>query len=161
MRTRSRGRRQLPVGINWSVISHYFSVGGPHCQDGFFSADARPTWVSSRSKPVILRSSSSPSSVSNIRHSVSGLPQHLIQEQNIIGDHTSSQVMFHSVDTVNHSVNFPIFVGHNQLERAEQFLSASVEVLHKLVQRHFDGCRLVGSIAGGDCVVLQLLASEG
>lgn len=99
-------------------------MGGPDCQNGFFGADACASRVSARSEPVVLRSSGGSGPIACIGHAVDGLAKHPIEEQHVIGDHSCSEVMREVVAAVDDGVDVLVAVLNDQLEGAEQLLTA-------------------------------------
>ena len=68
---------------------------------------------------MILRRASRPCPISSIGHSVDGLPKDTIEEKDIIGHHSRSQVVRKVVATTYHSIDVLVRIGHDQLERTK------------------------------------------
>lgn len=85
-------------------------------KNSFFSSDSGTSRISSRSKPMILWGTCSSGSHAAISNSIDTLSQNFIKEQHIIWNDTCSQVMVHSVQTVNHCIDLVVIVRDNDLE---------------------------------------------
>jgi hypothetical protein len=91
-------------------------MGSPYSQNSLFGSDSSTSWITSWPKPMVLWSSSGPSPDSRISYSIGCLTQHPVQKQNIIGNDTSRQMVAKIVQALNHSVDFVLFVGNDDLE---------------------------------------------
>lgn len=121
-------------------------MGCPDCQNCLLSADACPSRVSTGSEPVVLRSSSSPAPDAGVGNSVNSLPKDLVQEENIVGDNAGSEVVAEVIAALDDCVNVLVRIGHDELERPEEFATTKIKVLNELLEADLNSGGFVGAV---------------
>ena len=135
-----------PVRSKRSIVSNYLSVSCPNSKKSLFRSNSSTSGISTRTKPVILRSSSSSSSDAWVSHPISSLSKDSIKESNIIRDNTSSQMMTKVIAALDDRINILIWVRNNDLEGTKELSAAKVKVVDELGKTHLNSSWLIWSI---------------
>lgn len=109
---------------------------------------------------MVLRRTGGPCPVSSVSHSIDGLTQHPVEEEHIVGNHTSSEMVGEIVTAANNSIDILISVWHNQLEGTEELLTAKLEVGQELTQWHIHSSGLVCAINLRDGVICEWFSTK-
>mmetsp|Transcript_1987 Transcript_1987/g.3935 ORF Transcript_1987/g.3935 Transcript_1987/m.3935 type:complete len:257 (-) Transcript_1987:1003-1773(-) len=110
---------------------------------------------------MILGSTCGTRTTTGIGSTVHGVRQHLGLKVHVVGHHSRSQMMRHSLQRIQDQLQVVVIVKGNDLERSKDFRHGTLEMfrLHHLFQWDLNGGRLTGTVLGRDLVVPKLLAS--
>mmetsp|Transcript_2012 Transcript_2012/g.3880 ORF Transcript_2012/g.3880 Transcript_2012/m.3880 type:complete len:508 (+) Transcript_2012:253-1776(+) len=110
---------------------------------------------------MILGSTRGTRTTTGIGSTVHGVRQHLGLKVHVVGHHSRSQMMRHSLQRIQDQLQVVVIVKGNDLERSKDFRHGTLEMfrLHHLFQWDLNGGRLTGTVLGRDLVVPKLLAS--
>lgn len=156
----SCGSWYLPVLRQRSYVGDDFPRRSPNAQNRLWSADACSSWVSARSKEVVLGCASGSGSDSCVGHSVDCVSCDFVEEFNVVGHDCSRQMVLHSFQMLKNRLQFRVFVLCDDLEGAEKLRGEQFEVGFELFQRHEDSCGLVAAVTLRNCGVLEPFASK-
>jgi hypothetical protein len=149
----SRGIGKGPAFRDGSVVSDDLSMSCPDSQDGLFGTDACSSGISSGPEPVVLGSSSCPSSDAWVGDSIDGLSKDSVKEADIVRDETGSEVMAEVIAAIDDGVDVLITIRNNNLERAKKFLAAELEILDELFDADLNCSGLIGAVDFRDVVL--------
>jgi len=117
----------IPTLRNVTSVVNDFAMTGPHKLDSISCSNASATWVTGRSKPMILWGACGSGTNAGISRAVHCPTQDLVLEAWIIGDNCSSQVMGDSLACLQNQLQALIVVFCEHLKRTKYFCHAQIK----------------------------------
>jgi len=131
-----------------SDVCDDLSVVRPYEFNSLSCANACTSWVAAGSEPVILGCACGSCSESSVGSSVDRCTENSLGKYGIVGHDSRSQMVRHSLESVQHLVNILVLILGDDLERPEQLSSQQLELLGvlEMPKRYINRCGLVRSI---------------
>mmetsp|Transcript_106226 Transcript_106226/g.342706 ORF Transcript_106226/g.342706 Transcript_106226/m.342706 type:complete len:433 (+) Transcript_106226:179-1477(+) len=105
---------------------------GPTELDRLRRVDAACTGVAARAEPMLLRGRRGLGAEARICRPRDGVPQHLLQEMDVVGNDACCEVVFHGVKTLQHKRQLPLLPIHDNLKGPEELGDRCLEDLRVL-----------------------------
>lgn len=154
--------RHCPLFFDWPNVGNNFSVVTPAICDSVCCSYACATWVSWRTKPMVLRSACGSCSKTVVSCTVDWAFQYLISEYWVIRHHSSGKVMRQVFQSFQKVINIFSSIFNYNLKWTEQLSCYKVSFLKssEMLQRYFDCCWLVRSVNCRNGVVSERSSSK-